>query len=169
MTLSQIFILLLFPSLMAYSASSDLVSMRISNRVSLILVAGFIVAALALHMPLAQWGLHMGAGALVLAIGFGMFAAGWIGGGDAKLAASTALWVGWSGLLEYGAISSVFGGALTLALLSFRAHPVPQFARWPWLLHLHHHKTGVPYGIALAAAGLVVYPETTLWKLAVAG
>jgi prepilin peptidase CpaA len=168
MTPSQLFMLSLFPALMAYSAFSDLVSMRISNRISLVLVAGFVVAAIGLRMPLAELGLHLAAGSLVLAICFGMFAAGWIGGGDAKLAASTALWVGWFGLLEYVVVSSVLGGMLTIALLSFRSHPLPHFARWPWLLRLHHHKTGIPYGIALAVAGLTIYPETALWKLAVA-
>jgi prepilin peptidase CpaA len=35
----------------------------------------------------------------------------------------------------------------------------------PWLLILHHPKTGIPYGIALAAAGLAVYPRSPLWML----
>jgi prepilin peptidase CpaA len=29
-----------------------------------------------------------------------------------------------------------------------------------WLVRLHNPKEGVPYGIALAAAGLLVYPQT---------
>jgi len=160
--------LLLFPALMAYAASSDLLSMRISNRVSLILIAGFIIAALALRMPLEALALHLAAGALVLVLCFGMFAMGWIGGGDAKLAAATSLWIGWSALAEYGIAASLLGGVLTVAILQMRANPLPYFARWPWLLHLHHEKTGIPYGIALAAAGLAVYPESTLWQLAVA-
>jgi prepilin peptidase CpaA len=96
-----------------------------------------------------------------------MFAAGWIGGGDAKLAAVTALWLGWGSLLEYGIWSSLFGGALTVVLLQVRMVPLPMFtARMPWLLTLHHKDTGVPYGIALAAAALVVYPESGLWRAA---
>jgi prepilin peptidase CpaA len=153
---------------MAYAASSDLLSMRISNRVSLILVAGFIIAALALRMPLDALVMHVAAGSLVLVLCFGMFAAGGIGGGDAKLAAATSLWLGWSALADYGIAASVFGGVLTVAILQMRANPLPQFAHWPWLLHLHHEKTGIPYGIALAAAGLAVYPESTLWQLAAA-
>jgi prepilin peptidase CpaA len=38
--------LLLFPALQAFAASSDLLTMTISNRISLILVAGFFVLAL---------------------------------------------------------------------------------------------------------------------------
>ena len=37
--------LLLFPALMAFAASSDLFTMTISNRVSLVLVGGFFVLA----------------------------------------------------------------------------------------------------------------------------
>jgi prepilin peptidase CpaA len=160
-------VLLLFPLLMAYAAASDLLSMTISNRVSLLLLAAFAAVALLTGLPAATLGQHVGAGALVLAVTFSMFAAGWIGGGDAKLAAVTALWLGWDRLLDYGLLASLFGGVLTVALLQFRAYPLPRFTTGlPWLLKLHHPKTGVPYGIALAAAGLAVYPDSALWKAA---
>ncbi len=166
-TLEQIFILLLFPALMAYAASSDLVSMTISNKVSLILVAGFFAAALALHMPVPDIGMHLGTGALVLVITFAMFAAGWIGGGDAKLAAATALWLGWDKAMEYAIVASLFGGALTLLILQFRSWPLPRIAIGvQWLSHLHQPRTGIPYGIALAAAGLTLYSDSPLWTLA---
>jgi len=111
-------------------------------------------------------GLHALAGAFVLAITFAMFARGWMGGGDAKLAAATALWIGWSPLLlNYALITSVFGGMLALALLRLRRYPIPAFAQgWTWLTRLHDTGTGVPYGIALALGGLAVYPETAIWK-----
>lgn len=165
--MTDLLILLLFPALMAYAAASDLLSMTISNRVSLILIAGFIIVALALGLPMPDAGWHLAAGSFVLMLTFGMFAAGWIGGGDAKLAAATALWLGWDKLLQYGLAVSIFGGVLTLVLLQFRAMPLPRFAAsMPWLMLLHHSKTGIPYGIALAAAGLAVYPHSPLWALA---
>ena len=43
-----------------------------------------------------------------------------IGGGDAKLAAATALWLGFEGLGDYLLVASIFGGALTLAILAAR-------------------------------------------------
>jgi prepilin peptidase CpaA len=111
---------------------------------------------------------HIGAGCMVLAIAFGCFAMGWIGGGDAKLAAATALWFGFDHLLPYLFYASLFGGALTLLLLSFRTLPLPQFlAAQQWVQRLHDKAGGVPYGIALAAAALLVYPDT-LWMQAVA-
>ncbi len=90
--------LVLFPGLMIFAAFSDLFTMTISNRVSIALVAIFCVLALALHMPLASFGLHLACGLAVLVCTFGLFAFGWIGGGDAKLASATALWLGWDHL-----------------------------------------------------------------------
>ncbi|CUU43189.1 Flp pilus assembly protein, protease CpaA [Blastochloris viridis] len=161
-------VLSVFPMAMAFAAASDLITMRISNRVSAVLVVGFVVAAVLTGLPLAEVGWHVAAAALVLAVTFGFFAAGWMGGGDAKLASATALWLGWGSLLEYALIASALGGALTLILLSVRTVPLPAaLLRQDWVLRLHHTKAGVPYGIALAAAGLLIYPQTT-WMAAIA-
>jgi Flp pilus assembly protein protease CpaA len=62
----------------------------------------------------------LAAGAVVLAIGFACFAFGWIGGGDAKFAAVIALWLGLGHVLEFLVTSAVFGGVLTIAILTFR-------------------------------------------------
>ena len=153
--------LLLFPALMAFAAASDLFTMTISNRVSLALVAGFLVLA-----PLGGMGFHdilshLGAGVSVLTVAFACFAMGWIGGGDAKLAAVTALWFGFGHLMNYLVYASLFGGALTLLLLEFRQWPLPYaFAGQTWLLRLHAKDSGIPYGIALAIGALVIYPQT---------
>jgi prepilin peptidase CpaA len=97
----------------------------------------------------------------VLAVGFICFSFGWIGGGDAKLAAATALWFGFAYLLDYLVYASLFGGALTLLLIQFRLLPLPaMLARHGWIMRLHEKGGGVPYGIALAAAALIVYPKT---------
>ena len=160
--------LVLFPALMAVAASSDLLTMTISNRITLILVGGFFVMALLVGMSATDVLLHMGAGATVLVLAFGCFAMGWIGGGDAKLAAATALWFGFDHLLIYLIYASLFGGALTLLLIQFRMIPLPQvLAAQVWVQRLHQKDGGVPYGIALAAAALVVYPDT-IWMKAIA-
>src|SRR3954469_24655801 len=121
--------LMLFPALMAFAAASDLFTMTISNRVSLLLVAGFFVLALLGGLraqDIAQALLsHVGAGLAVLLVSFGCFAMGWVGGGDAKIAASAALWFGFGHLLDYLVYASLFGGALTLLLLQFRQWPLP--------------------------------------------
>src|SRR5512146_2545293 len=93
--------LLLFPALMAFAAASDLFTMTISNRVSLALAAGFLALALMSGMAPYLMLMHAGAGAAVLVLGFGCFAMGWVGGGDAKVAAAAALWFGFGHLMNY--------------------------------------------------------------------
>jgi prepilin peptidase CpaA len=159
--LTDVIRLVLFPALMAFAASSDLLTMTISNRLSLALAGGFFLLTLITGMGLTAIGMHLAAGALVLTVCFGFFAMGWIGGGDAKLAAATALWFGFDYLLDYLVYASLFGGVLTVLLIQFRRLPLPApLARQTWILRLHEAGGGVPYGIALAAAALAVYPKT---------
>ena len=74
---------------------------------------------------------------------------------------------GLGSLLDYAMLAAVDGGILTIAILSLRTLPLPAFALgWSWLTRLHDRKTGVPYGIALAAAALTVFPTTPLWRAA---
>ena len=104
---------------------------------------------------------HVGAGALLLVVAFTCFAMGWVGGGDAKVAASVALWFGFAHLMNFLLYASLFGGALTLLLLQFRQWPLPYgLAGQAWLARLHAKESGIPYGIALALSALLVYPET---------
>ena len=159
--LTDVIRLLLFPALMAFAASSDLLTMTISNRLSLLLASGFFLLALITGMSFGAIGMHLAAGALVLAVCFGFFAMGWIGGGDAKLAAATALWFGFEHLIDYMISASLLGGVLTLLLLQFRKLPLPVVLECqPWIQRLHAKGGGVPYGIALAAAALAIYPKT---------
>jgi prepilin peptidase CpaA len=157
--------LLLFPALMAFAAASDLLTMTISNRISLLLAVGFLVLAVFSGMGLHDFLSHAGAGLAVFAVAFFCFAMGWMGGGDAKVASVTALWFGFGHLLDYLLYASLFGGALTLFLLQIRQWPLPSpLAGQPWLLRLHDKETGIPYGIALAFGALLVYPQTNWIK-----
>ena len=159
--------LTLFPAVMAFAASSDLFTMTIANRVSIILVAGFGLLAALTGMGASDLLSHVGAAAAVLAVVFAFFAFGWIGGGDAKLAAATALWFGFAHLVDYLFYASLFGGALTLGMIYFQGMRLPQvFVGLPWVERLHCSDSGVPYGIVLAAAALVVYPHTA-WMAAI--
>jgi len=153
--------LTLFPAMMAFAASSDLFTMTIANRVSLILIVGFAVLAVMTGMSATDMLLHAGAAAAVLAVVFVFFACGWIGGGDAKLAAATALWLGFVHLADYLVYASLLGGALTVLIIQFRTIPLPRLlAGRDWAERLHRGDAGVPYGIALAVAALLVYPHT---------
>src|ERR1700744_4454657 len=93
--------LMLFPALMAFAAASDLFTMTISNRVSMALIAGFLMLAPLSGMGATDILMHVGAGATVLVVAFGCFAMGWVGCVDAKLAAGAALWFGFAHLMDY--------------------------------------------------------------------
>src|SRR5918994_1387086 len=133
--------LLLFPAIMTFAASSDLFTMTISNRITLILVGGFFALALVTGMSPHDVLSHVSAAFTVLAVTFVFFARGWIGGGDAKLAAATALWLGFDHLMPYLLYASLLGGALTLLLIQFRNLPLPAMLvgrEWAERLHRKH-------------------------------
>lgn len=162
-------LLFALPALMAYAAASDLITMKIPNRISLILVAGFPLAALASGLSPALVALHVAAAAGVLALTFGLFALGWIGGGDAKLAAATSLWLGLGTTPAYLTSVALWGGVLTLLFLAMRAVPLPKAAlAQPWVARLHDRTTGIPYGIALALGAWLVYPQSEIYAALVA-
>jgi prepilin peptidase CpaA len=157
--------LLLFPALMAFAAASDFFTMTISNRISLLLVAGFVLLAAFGGMSLHAVTMHVAAGLAVLTIAFACFALGLIGGGDAKLAAATALWLGFDHLLIYLVYAAIAGCAMALFLLSVRKWPLPAvLVSQDWAQRLHDTKSGVPYGVALAIGALLIYPETEWMK-----
>jgi prepilin peptidase CpaA len=159
--------LVLFPGVMAFAACSDLLTMTISNRVSIVLLAGFLLLAMMSGMELRELASHLGAGCSVLIVAFALFTRGWVGGGDAKLAVATAIWLGFDHLLVYLVYASLFGGALTLLLLQFRLLPLPPaLVHQQWIERLHRHNGDVPYGIALAAAAVAVYPQTR-WMVSI--
>src|SRR5260370_42324506 len=139
--------LMLFPALMAFAASSDLLPMTISNRVSLILFGGFFALAAMVGISAADMVSHLSAGCVVLVAAFGLFSRGIIGGGDAKLASAAALWLGFDHLLPYLLYASLLGGALSVGLIWFRMAPLPDWlARHGWAQPLPGKEPGGPYG-----------------------
>ncbi|PKP79125.1 MAG: peptidase [Alphaproteobacteria bacterium HGW-Alphaproteobacteria-3] len=161
-------LLAVFPLAMIFGALWDLTTMTIPNVLTIALAAMFAVLVPFVGMSLQEIGLHVAAGALMLIAGMVFFAFGWIGGGDAKFVAAAALWIGMSDLLVYLVWASIFGGALTLLILFFRTVPLPLFMqRREWIARLHDRKAGIPYGVALALGGLMIFPQT-VWFAAAA-
>jgi prepilin peptidase CpaA len=117
---------------------------------------------------LQQFAMHVLCAFVVLVVAFGLFAMRWIGGGDAKLAAATTLWLGFGLTLPYLVHAALLGGVLTLFILILRRLPLDTLLAgrpWlGWLNRLHDPKQGVPYGIALAAAGMLTYSNTAIFE-----
>ena len=144
-------------------------TMTIANRVSLLLIAAFLAVAPFIGLTWMQFALHLAAFALVLAVTFGLFAAGAMGGGDAKLMASTALWFGLGpALMHYLLLSTLAGGVLTLFLMLFRQSALATYAGEVRALRRLTDETGIPYGIALAIGGLASFhlSPAMIWALA---
>ena len=156
--------LLFFPGAMAFAGSMDLVTMTIPNRISLAMIAGFFFITLWIGLPTDVVVAHIAAGILVLAAGIGMFAMGWVGGGDAKLLAAAALWLGLTDLLSFLLLTGIVGSLLMLALLSYRRYPAAALPLPAWAVRLHRSETGIPYGIAIGTAGLLIFPYTPIFK-----
>jgi len=162
-------IFVVFPFCMAFAAISDTLSMTIANRISAILVLTFVVVAPLSGMGWAAFGWHFAAAGLVLAATFCLFAMGGMGGGDAKLLAATALWMGMGpALFEYLVYTSLAGGALTLLILAYRGSPFAALTGHNMFLrHFASNSSGVPYGIALGIGGMIAFSDSPLveWAL----
>jgi prepilin peptidase CpaA len=167
---AQFLLLAALPALLAAAAVWDLTSFTIPNHLSLALTALFGVFALVIGFSPAAIGVHLLACLIALVIGFTMFALNYIGGGDAKLYAGIALWLGPHDLVTYSLIATILGGVLTLTLLGMRQLPLPAgLARQGWILKLHDSRSGIPYGVALAAGFFAVLPHAEILHLAAIG
>jgi prepilin peptidase CpaA len=160
----QTLLLLIFPVLVIAAALRDATSYTIPNWLSLALVAAFPVAALAMGLPLSAIGLNFAVGGAALVAGLGMFAAGWIGGGDAKLFAAAGLWLGWPAAVTYLAVTGLAGGVLAVGLLALRSGPIRPFvpAGPAWFARLAEPGENVPYGVAIAVGALAAFPACAL-------
>jgi len=168
--IAQFVVLVLVPAVLLAAAGWDLASFTIPNFLQLLLLCGFATFAILTGMGPGAIGWHFLGAAIGLAIGFALFALGLVGGGDAKLFACVALWFGLQDLIDYVLIASLFGGVLTLTILGFRRLPLPdRLAKLAWLTRLHDHKSGIPYGVALAGGAFYVLPYTDVFRASVAG
>jgi prepilin peptidase CpaA len=164
----QTIAILFFTLALLYAGTRDLMSYEIPNWVSLAMIAAFLVTAFAGPFPLVDIGWHLAAGAAVLAVGFILFAIKVFGGGDAKLLAACAVWVGWAGLLEFFMFVALIGGVFALALIVFRRLILPEsWTKKPWIQKLHDQEGGIPYGVAIGLGGILMVPELPLYDHAI--
>lgn len=165
------FLLVLFlPAALIAAAGWDIATYTIPNFIQIVLIAAFPIFAFAVGMTFPAFGGHLLAGSIGLLFGFTLFALGYVGGGDAKLFAGVALWLGLSDFASYALIATLFGGVLTISLVSFRRWPLPAFlTSQGWLMRLHDTKSGIPYGVALASGAFAVLPYTDIFRAGIAG
>ncbi|MFN3573428.1 MAG: prepilin peptidase [Phenylobacterium sp.] len=167
----QALLLAVCPALLIVAALKDATSYTIPNWISLALILAFFPAALAVGLPMSALGGHLAIGAAALVAGMAMFALGWIGGGDAKVFAAAALWLGWPAILPFILVTALAGGALAVGLLAMRSMMLRRYvASGPaWLSRLAEPGENVPYGVAICVGGLVALPGGDLVRLLAAG
>jgi prepilin peptidase CpaA len=134
--------------LLLWGAVTDLRSRTISNRLNL---------AIALLAPLWWWAnglslypdiaLQIGLAVAVFALFAGLFALGMMGGGDVKLLGALALWLPPQAMLALLIIMALAGGVVTIATVAY--HRIARRSGRP----------EIPYGVAIALAGLWVLGE----------
>lgn len=152
---------MVFPALMAYAGASDFLTMTISNRLCLLIVAAFFPVAAVAGLGAEGLAFHASCGLAALALGVVLFSRGWIGGGDAKLFAAAALWFGWEQIASYAAATAIAGGILSLVFLALRVMPAAA-AHYLGARIRSFGQPDIPYGIALAGTALVLYPQSPL-------
>jgi prepilin peptidase CpaA len=156
-------VLVIFPLCMAMAACSDLLTMTIPNRVSVVLLASFLAIAPFAGLSFHEILMHLAGGGIVFAVCFALFAFGIMGGGDAKVLTASALWFGFDqSLLVYIIYVSMFGGMLSMAIIAMRSQHGLIMAYGIPMPETMMHKKKVPYGIAIGAAALVAYPSSPL-------
>ncbi len=161
------------PLLLILAAMKDAATMTIPNWISLCAVAAFFLVSPFFLAP-AEVGQNLLVGFGALAVGFAMFSFNWIGGGDAKLLAAGALWLGLGALPDFLLWTALAGGGVSLGLLGARhaALYVPFVAplasgHGP-VARLLAPKGDIPYGLAICAGGLAAFPQSAIF-LAVIG
>ncbi len=156
-------LLWVFPCLMVCAALWDLATFQIPNWLCLALVLSFTAFAVVAPVGAGEVFSRLALGAVVLAVGILLFLKGLFGGGDIKLLAAAAVWVGWSHVTLFLVYTAVIGGLVAVLVLVFRRLKLPaSWANVGWLQRLHTPGQGLPYGVAIGAAGLLVFGRLAL-------
>jgi prepilin peptidase CpaA len=143
-----------FAALLAAAAVNDVLRLRIPNVIPLLLIAAFVlkVALGLVASPLD----HLLAMAIVLAILLPFFAFDMLGGGDVKLLAAAALWLGLANVPLLLIAVGILGGVFTAFWLPLRwllARLLPD-RRLPVSLQL---KAALPYGVPISVVALLLH------------
>ena len=165
----EFFVLGIFPGLVLLAATMDMFTMTIPNKLCLALIAAFFVAAPLAGLSMETIGLHVAVAIAALLMTFILFAAGVFGGGDAKLTAAIVLWLGPSLALHFVIWAALLGGVLTILLILARSMPtLTASINSQWLGRLLSCEVGVPYGIALGSAAMIVLAQSAGFAAAIA-
>jgi prepilin peptidase CpaA len=156
--------LIAFSGAMIWAAIGDVRTFLITNKLNMLIAAGFLVFALPMGLGLNDVAAHIGIGFLTTLIALAMFLVGVYGGGDAKLTGAAALWLGPAAMMPFILYTAIAGGALVICLILgrrlARQFGLPKGPRWA--RRLLRKSAAVPYGVALGIGAILATPYT-LW------
>ena len=148
-----------FAAVMAVAAFEDFRRLVIPNLLPIVLCAlcpVYFAFAPSFYGALTS----IGCALAVFLVGAVLFARGWLGGGDVKLLTAAVLWAGPAGTPALLMLTGVLGGALALFLLMPFGSQITMAIRallgQPPVSTERGMATPVPYGVAIAAAALIV-------------
>ena len=143
-----------------FAMYSDFTRFEIPNTLCIVVAVGYLPFAISSGVPLVDLGTHYLVGLMALAIGFLLFLVRFLGGGDSKFIAAVILWFDTGDILPFLFYTTVFGGLLAILLIVFRLLPLPKrMLERPSIAKLHNKNSGIPYALAIGAAGLISYPQ----------
>lgn len=121
------------------------------------LLALYPVAVWAAARPV-DWQMALVGMLIVFAVGYGVFAMKWMGGGDIKLITVCALWVGLKNLADFVLIFAVIGGVFSAAVWGLRkALPFIPSLAGKNLPRLLRNGEPIPYGIAIVLGFMIMF------------
>jgi len=143
---------------------SDIRGMVIPNIYSVIVIAAFLAAFVALSLMgnkgvffSSIWS-HLMAAGFMFVVTVLLFAAGTLGAADSKLGSAFALWVGIKGFLPFLLLMTLAGGVLGLVALSLKKwKPVANPAEGSWVALVQGGESKVPYGVAIVFGAVIAF------------
>lgn len=157
----ELLAMMLFPAMVVLAGIGDFLTMRIPNWLNAAIALAMFPMAWLSGMPFEVFQWHLVMGTVVLVAGFGLFAGGAFGGGDAKLFAAAALWMGWPQVVPFLIATALAGGVLAIVMKFWQAvrieHEVKNAA---WLKQVIRTDLDLPYGVAIAVGCVATYPQT---------
>jgi prepilin peptidase CpaA len=132
--------------------------MIIPNWISVALIIGFVGFSVTKGFAVEAWIWHVGVGAVVFLIAFGLFVIGAMGGGDVKLLAATSLWFGLTGLLPFIFYVTSLGALLAIGKMIWIGFAAKR--NGTSLNRQVLTKSEIPYGIAIALGTILAFPQS---------
>lgn len=145
---------IVFMGAMMHVMYTDLTQQRIYNWAILMLLSLYFPLALSAGFDLQAVAMASGTAMIVFMAGLGCFSAGWLGGGDVKLAAVSALWLGPETVISYILWTAILGSIVTLSIMVLRRRQAMASGQD------YNRHASLPYGPGMALAAIILFPQS---------